>query len=80
MKMPHVIVKMHIGRTEEQKQLLAKEITRAVVETINSSEEKISVSIEEFLPEVWEEQVVIPDVLEKPHLVYKKLGEKMPED
>ena len=77
--MPHVIVKMHIGRTEEQKQLLAKEITRAVVETINSSEEKISVSIEEFLPEVWEEQVVIPDVLEKPHLVYKA-WEKMLED
>jgi 4-oxalocrotonate tautomerase len=72
--MPHVIVKMYAGRTEPQKKALAEEITRAVVKALGSSEDAVSVSIEDFAPQDWTEKVYRPDIAEKPEQLYKKPG------
>jgi 4-oxalocrotonate tautomerase len=45
--MPHVIVKLWLGKSEQQKKKLAKEITKAVVSTLHYGEESVSVGIEE---------------------------------
>ena len=51
--MPHVSVKCYPGRTEEQKQALAKAITENVKEIMKASEESISITIEDIQPEDW---------------------------
>jgi 4-oxalocrotonate tautomerase len=72
--MPHVIVKLHSGRSEQQKAALAEVVTRAVVDTLGSSEESVSVGIEDVQPRHWTEQVYKPDILAKPDTIYKKPG------
>ncbi|PSC04120.1 4-oxalocrotonate tautomerase [Alsobacter soli] len=72
--MPHVIVKLYPGRTEEQKQQLADEITKAVMAAAGSAERSISVSIEDVPAEDWAEKVYRPDIMERPDILYKKPG------
>jgi 4-oxalocrotonate tautomerase len=72
--MPHVIVKLYAGRSEQQKAALADAITKAVMSTLNSAEDSISVGIEDVLPPNWTEQVYRPDILGKPETIYKKPG------
>ncbi|WBU60577.1 tautomerase family protein [Paracoccus albus] len=43
--MPHVVVHMMPGRSEEQKDGLAQAITRALQDSIDASEESVSVDI-----------------------------------
>ena len=45
--MPHVIVKLYSGRSEQQKALLADAVTRAVMDTLKLGEESVSVGIED---------------------------------
>ena len=68
------IVKMLPGRTEDQKRKLADALTQAVIETLNSQDKSISVSIEDVPEEEWTRKVYIPDIQDKPDLVYKKPG------
>lgn len=72
--MPHVIVKMFAGKTEEQKQALTAEIARALMTAIGSTEKSISVAIEDVAPEDWTEKVYVPEIAGKPDLIYKKPG------
>jgi 4-oxalocrotonate tautomerase len=72
--MPHVIVKMHAGRSEEQKARLAQEVTRAVMSALGSSERSISVAVEDVEPADWVARVYKPDILAKPGSIYKKPG------
>jgi 4-oxalocrotonate tautomerase len=72
--MPHVIVKIHPGRSEEQKTRLAKEIVKDVVEIARCEERVVSVAIEEVDPADWAEEVYRPDILEKEHTLYKAPG------
>ncbi|MFZ3358469.1 MAG: 4-oxalocrotonate tautomerase family protein [Xanthobacteraceae bacterium] len=72
--MPHVIVKLYAGRSDRQKQRLAEEITRAVVSTLKSDEESISVAIEDVKPEDWVRTVYEPDILGKRKTIYKQPG------
>ena len=72
--MPHVIVKMYAGRSDEQKQRMAGDIAKAVMTALGSQESSISVAVEEFDPAVWAEAVYKPDILEKPAALYKKPG------
>jgi 4-oxalocrotonate tautomerase len=72
--MPHVIVKLSSGKTEQQKAALAEEVTKAVITTLNHGEESASVSIEEVAPQDWAEKVYRPDILAKPATIYKKPG------
>jgi len=72
--MPHVIVKLYPGRTEEQKRRLADEIVRDVVDIAKCAEKSVSVAIEEVNPEDWTEKVYKPDILNSAHTLYKEPG------
>jgi 4-oxalocrotonate tautomerase len=74
--MPHVIVKMHSGRSEQLKARLAQEVTKAVTSTLNLGEDSVSVALEDVQPEDWTEQVYKPDILGKSETIYKKPGYK----
>lgn len=74
--MPHVIVKVFPGKTEEQKTLLTDRIVRAVMETTNVPETSISVAFEEIPKERWNKEVFQPDIIEKENTLYKKPGYK----
>lgn len=70
--MPHIIVKLWPGRTEEKKLELTNKIVQAVVETVNAEESCISVSFEEVSSEAWGKEVYKPYILEKEETLYKK--------
>jgi len=75
--MPHVIVKLWPGKSEQQKTRLAKAITKDVMDIFNYDEESVSVAMEEVKPADWKEDVYQPDILDKPDEIYKKPGYKM---
>jgi 4-oxalocrotonate tautomerase len=72
--MPHVIVKLWPGKTEQQKNRLAEAITKNVLDILHYGEESVSVAMEEVKPQDWAERVYRPDI--KPNLdkLYKKSG------
>lgn len=72
--MPHVIVKLYSGRSEQQKERLAAEVTKAVMAALKAGEESVSVAIEDIEPKDWAEKVYKPDILAKPDTIYKKPG------
>jgi 4-oxalocrotonate tautomerase len=72
--MPHVVVKLYAGRSEQQKKKLADEICKAVITVLNSGEESISVGIEDIKPAEWVEMVYKPDILSKSRTIYKQPG------
>ena len=60
--MPHVVIKMHTGRSDEQKRRVADEVARAVMSRLGSSEKSVSVAIEDVEPARWMEQVYEPEI------------------
>ena len=72
--MPHVIVKLWPGNSEEQKTRLSKEIVVDVMEVLNCKRESVSVAIEEISPDDWLEQVYKPDIENNTEKLYKKPG------
>jgi 4-oxalocrotonate tautomerase len=72
--MPHVIVKLYSGRSEQQKTRLAEAITKAVTTALNQAEESVSVAVEDIAPKDWAEKVYRPDILDKSGTIYKKPG------
>jgi 4-oxalocrotonate tautomerase len=72
--MPHIIVKMYSGRTEEQKKKLAEEVTKAVMASTGNGEESISVSIEDIAPSNWMDRVYKPDIENGSGKLYKRPG------
>jgi len=72
--MPHVIVKLHTGRTEEQKQKLADAIAKDAVAVLGCEDRVVSVAFEEVEKAAWPEAVYRPDILEKEKTLYKKPG------
>jgi 4-oxalocrotonate tautomerase len=72
--MPHVIVKLQPGRSEQQKNRLAEEIVKDVVAIARCEEKSVSVAFEEINPEDWAEKVYKPDILHHPEKLYKKPG------
>jgi 4-oxalocrotonate tautomerase len=72
--MPHVIVKLYEGRSQQQKERLAEEITKAVITALNAGEASISVAVEDVKPSDWTDRVYKPDILGKPENIYKKPG------
>ena len=75
--MPHVIVKLYPGRSEQQKIRLSEQIVKDVVTIIKCGEESVSVAIEEIKPEDWGEKVYQPDILNTLGKLYKKPGYSM---
>jgi 4-oxalocrotonate tautomerase len=72
--MPHVIIKLWPGKSEEQKTRLADRITKDVMAVLDYGEESVSVAIEEVNAEDWAEKVYKPDILNHPERLYKKPG------
>ncbi|WP_319518338.1 tautomerase family protein [uncultured Martelella sp.] len=72
--MPHVIVKVRAGKSEEQKRKLAESITRDVVEHMDTGVDAVSVAIEEIEPERWKDDVYTPEIMSAPEKLYKKPG------
>ena len=72
--MPHVIVKLQSGRSEQQKAKLAEEVTKAVMAGANCAELSVSVSIEDVEPNDWVEKVYKPDIIGRADTLYKKPG------
>ena len=75
--MPHVIVKLWPGKSEQQKTRLAEAITKNVMDIFNYGEEAVSVAMEEIKPQDWADQVYQSDIIGKPAQLYKKPGYKM---
>ncbi len=72
--MPHIIVKLYPGRTEDQKSQLAARIVKDVVEISGCEEKVVSVAFEEVDPKDWPEKVYKPDILEKKDNLYVEPG------
>jgi 4-oxalocrotonate tautomerase len=63
--MPHVVVKLWPGKSEEQKQQLADAITREVTAILHYGDESVSVAMEEVATDEWREKVYRPDIVER---------------
>ena len=75
--MPHVIVKLWPGKSEQQKRRLAAAITKDVASVWNYGDESVSVALEEVAAAEWAEKVYRPDIVEKAATLYKKPGYEM---
>ena len=75
--MPHVIVKLWPGKSEQQKRRLAEAITRDVTSVLHYGDESVSVALEEVSAAEWGEKVYRPDIAEKAATLYKKPGYEM---
>jgi len=70
--MPHIIVKMYPGRSEQQKWQLADAIVKDVVAITGGSADSVSVAIKEIAPADWTEKVYKPDIQKHWDKLYKK--------
>jgi len=75
--MPHVIVKLWPGKSEEQKTQLTEEIVKDVMNVLKCKEESVSVAIEEVPSQDWAEKVYRPEILSNQDKLYKKPGYTM---
>jgi len=72
--MPHIIIKLYPGRSDEQKKQLVEEIVNDVVTIAKCEEKVVSVAIEEVDPTDWAEKVYKPDILDNANTLHKKPG------
>jgi 4-oxalocrotonate tautomerase len=66
--MPHVIVKLWPGKSEDQKRRLAERITQAVVDVLGYGEESVSVAMQGVTAQDWKNG---------PGKIYKNPGYRM---
>ena len=74
--MPHVIVKLWPGKSEQQSQL-AQEITESVMSLLDYGSESVSVGFEEISSIDWAEKVYRPEIKANWQKLYKKPGYSM---
>lgn len=72
--MPHVVVKLWPGKTEQQKMELAAAITRNLMDILGSSESSVSIAMEEVPSDAWKAAVYDPEIEAKADQLYKKPG------
>lgn len=72
--MPHVIIKMVEGRTEEQKRALADALASAVTASLGCGEDLVSVAIEDVRDEDWMASVYLPDIRQRSGTIYRMPG------
>lgn len=72
--MPHVIVKLWPGKSEDQKRRLAEAITRNVMDILHYGEESVSVALDEVKSKDWLEKVYKPEIKNSWDKLYKKPG------
>jgi 4-oxalocrotonate tautomerase len=72
--MPHVVIKMYPGTTEEQKIKLAEEITKVFMNVANKPESSVSIAIEEIAKNDWMKKVYDTEISPNLEKLYKKPG------
>jgi len=72
--MPHVIIKLARGRSDEQKTKLAEAVTKAVSAYARVPDTAVSVAIEDIEPDRWTNEVYRPDIQGRWEQLYKKPG------
>jgi 4-oxalocrotonate tautomerase len=72
--MPHVIIKLGQGPSEELKLQLAEKIVDDVNATLKCGEESVSVAIEDIERSDWAEKVYKADIIPNWEKLYKKPG------
>jgi 4-oxalocrotonate tautomerase len=72
--MPHILIKVVTGQTDEQKRRLTEAITRDVIDIFNTKDEAVTVAIEEVEKSDWTEKVYVPDIQNKWDTLYKRPG------
>jgi 4-oxalocrotonate tautomerase len=72
--MPHVIVKLWTGKSEQQKNRLAEAITKDIMDILHYGEESVSVAMEEVKSQDWVEKVYKPEIKDNLDKLYKKPG------
>jgi 4-oxalocrotonate tautomerase len=72
--MPHVIVKLWPGKSEQQKKRLAEAIAKDVMEILHYGEESVSVAMEEISAKDWASKVYKPDIKAQWEKLYKEPG------
>ncbi|WP_035672941.1 tautomerase family protein [Flavobacterium sp. 83] len=72
--MPHVIIKMYPGTSEEQKEKIAQEITTILMINADKPEEAVSIAIIEVAEDAWMEEVYSKEILPNMENLYKKPG------
>lgn len=72
--MPHVLVKLWPGKSEEQKTRIAELVTNEVMSVLNYGEESVSVAMEGLSPVGWREKVYRPDTAAQSDKLYEKPG------
>ena len=72
--MPHVIVKLWPGKSDQQKTRLAEAITKNVMDILHYGDDSVSVAIEEVKSQDWVEKVYKPDIQTNWDTLYKKPG------
>jgi 4-oxalocrotonate tautomerase len=72
--MPHAVVKMLPGRSEEQKARIAEAVAKAIVDNAGCGEDAVSVGIEEVAKDQWTEAVYRPEIRDRWDTIYKKPG------
>lgn len=72
--MPHFIVKLFPGKSDEQKKALTAKIVEATQNALEVGEDVISVNFVEVTPDDWEEKVTKPDILPNKDSLFKVPG------
>jgi 4-oxalocrotonate tautomerase len=72
--MPHVVVKLLAGRSEQQKSRLAAQLVKDLTAILNCGEESISVAIEDIKAGDWAEKVHNAEIAPNWEELYKKPG------
>jgi len=72
--MPHVIVKLWPGKSEQQKARLAQAIAKDIMDILHYGEESVSVAMEEVKSQDWKEKVYKPDIQKNWDKLYKQPG------
>jgi 4-oxalocrotonate tautomerase len=72
--MPHVIVKLWPGKSDEQKARLAQAIAKDVMDILHYGEESVSVAMEEVKSQDWKAKVYKPDIQKNWDNLYKQPG------
>jgi 4-oxalocrotonate tautomerase len=72
--MPHIVVKMYPGTSEEDKQKLAAAITTQITAFTGKPDMAISVDILEVAEEVWMDEVYATEIKPNMDRLYKRPG------
>lgn len=72
--MPHIVVKLYPGKSEDQKTELTKKILKNIVAVTECKESSVSIAFEEIEPVDWAKKVYKPDIIEGNGVLYKEPG------